>query len=74
MDGGADSVHKPKPEIPLTEHPDQPTTPVRIVDINMPFTSMVTFMVKWAFASIPAMIIVAVLAVVLLGAVRAVAR
>lgn len=33
------------------------TTPVAIVDIHMPFMSMVTFMVKWAIASIPAIII-----------------
>jgi len=31
---------------------------VVLVDIDIPFLSMVKFMVKWAFASIPAMIIV----------------
>jgi|WetSurMetagenome_2_1015567.scaffolds.fasta_scaffold246647_2 hypothetical protein len=30
---------------------------VVVTDIRMPFWSMVTFMVKWAFASIPAIII-----------------
>ena len=30
---------------------------VEIVDIDMPFLSMVFFMVKWAIASIPALII-----------------
>lgn len=30
---------------------------VVIIDIRMPFQSMVIFMVKWALASIPAMII-----------------
>ena len=30
-----------------------------IKDIQMPFWSMVTFMVKWAFAAIPAIIIIA---------------
>lgn len=30
---------------------------VRIVDLNMPFMSMVTLMIKWAFATIPAMIV-----------------
>ena len=30
---------------------------VTITDIHMPFGSMVAFMVKWAIASIPAMII-----------------
>jgi hypothetical protein len=30
---------------------------VVVTDIRMPFWSMVTFMVKWTFASIPAIII-----------------
>jgi len=34
---------------------------VVVTDIRMPFTSMVTFMVKWAIAAIPAMVILAVL-------------
>jgi len=34
------------------------TQAVRIVDINMSFTSMVSFMIKWSFAAIPAMIII----------------
>jgi len=34
---------------------------VKIVDITMPFGSMVGFMVKWAIASIPAFIILFVL-------------
>ena len=34
---------------------------VRIADIKMPFGSMVVFMVKWAIASIPAIIILYVL-------------
>ena len=33
-------------------------TPVQITDIDMPFMSMVWFMVKWAFATIPAIIII----------------
>lgn len=32
---------------------------VVITDIKMPFWSMVTFMVKWAIAAIPAIIILA---------------
>ena len=36
--------------------------PVKIVDIEMPFASMVAFMVKWVIASIPALIILMVLA------------
>ena len=34
---------------------------VVIKDIQMPFMSMVTFMVKWAFAAIPAIIIITVI-------------
>ena len=35
--------------------------PVYIEDIDMPFVSMVVFMVKWAIASIPAILILMVL-------------
>ena len=38
---------------------------VTVVDIKMPFGSMVAFMVKWAIASIPAFLIL----VAILGAV-----
>jgi len=38
---------------------------VRVTDIRMPFGSMVVFMVKWAVASIPALIILCVLGVLL---------
>lgn len=38
---------------------------VEVVNISMPFMSMVIFMVKWAIASIPAFIILAVLFMVL---------
>lgn len=34
---------------------------VRITDIDMPFSSMVGFMVKWAIASIPAFLILLML-------------
>ncbi len=33
------------------------TSNVTVVDIKMPFLSMVVFMVKWAIAAIPALII-----------------
>ena len=36
----------------------QDSTDVVVTDIQMPFQSMVVFMVKWTIASIPAMIIV----------------
>ena len=37
------------------------TQTVKISDIKMPFGSMVVFMVKWAIASIPALIILMIL-------------
>ena len=40
---------------------------VVIKDIQMPFWSMVTFMVKWSFAAIPAIIIIAIIIAVLAG-------
>jgi hypothetical protein len=33
------------------------SNPVTVTDVQMPFMSMVTFMVKWAIASIPAVMI-----------------
>ena len=36
---------------------DSEVSKVEVTDINMPFFSMVWFMVKWAIASIPAIII-----------------
>ena len=45
---------------------------VVVVDIKMPFMSMVVFMVKWAIASIPAIIILFVLGIVLGGIFRAI--
>lgn len=40
---------------------------VIIKDIQMPFWSMVTFMVKWALAAIPAIIIIGFIIAVLMG-------
>lgn len=40
---------------------------VVVVDIKMPFMSMVTFMVKWAIASIPAFIVLAVIGAIVVG-------
>jgi len=36
--------------------------PVSLVDINLPFESMVWFMVKWAVAAIPAFLMLAAIA------------
>jgi hypothetical protein len=44
---------------------------VVVTDIDMPFGSMVRFMVKWAIASIPALIILAVLGAVMWAVVLA---
>lgn len=55
--------------------------PVTVTDIDMPFWSMVGFMIKWAIASIPAALIlfgvvaaVGFFAVVLFGAAVGLAR
>lgn len=46
------------PYIPINAPAPKPiSTRVQVTDINMPFASMVGFMVKWAIASIPALII-----------------
>lgn len=55
---------------PQPVHPgpgDDEPMKVSVVDFDMPFFSMVGFMVKWALASIPALLIL-YLAVVVLGA------
>jgi hypothetical protein len=41
--------------------------PVTVVDVRMPFGSMVVFMIKWVLASIPAFLILAVLGAVITG-------
>ena len=41
------------------------TQPVKIIDFDMPFNSMVTFMIKWVLASIPAMIILSIIGLIL---------
>jgi hypothetical protein len=46
-----------------------PTGRVVVTDVNMPFFSMVRFMVKWAVASIPALLILVVLTALLWGVV-----
>jgi uncharacterized membrane protein YvbJ len=41
------------------------TNKVTVVDIKMPFWSMVVFMIKWAIAAIPAILILVVLGTIL---------
>jgi hypothetical protein len=47
--------------------PAKNSNSVVITDIQMPFLSMVVFMVKWAFASIPAIIIIALVLIFIGG-------
>ena len=58
----------PVSQQPPPQPASQPPPPVRVIvtDVSMPFASMVSFMVKWAFASIPALLIISVLISVLL--------
>lgn len=42
-----------------------PIARVSVVDVNMPFASMVGFMIKWAIAAIPAVIILSVIGLLL---------
>jgi hypothetical protein len=58
---GRRTVYPPEPA-PIPETEPVAIARVSVVDINMPFASMVGFMVKWALASIPAFLILAVFA------------
>jgi hypothetical protein len=40
---------------------------VTVVDVKMPFTSMVVFMVKWSLAALPAMLILILIGVMFAG-------
>ncbi|WP_303908194.1 hypothetical protein [Thiohalomonas denitrificans] len=46
---------------------NNPVTEVNIVDIKMPFWSMVVFMVKFTIASIPAFIILSILGTIVMA-------
>jgi len=46
---------------------EQIANPVIIVDIKMPFLSMVVLMVKWIIASIPAIIILMIIGAIVAG-------
>jgi hypothetical protein len=56
-----ESIHKEQ----VMENPEK--IKVTVVDIKMPFSSMVLFMVKWAVASIPALTILFILGFLMLG-------
>lgn len=45
----------------------EPVQKVSVSDVSMPFGSMVVFILKWTLASIPAMLIIGLIALVLAG-------
>ena len=45
---------------------------VVVIDIKMPFSSMVVFMVKWAVATIPALILLTVIGSITFGILNAI--
>lgn len=47
--------------------PEQNFAPVVITDVRIPFTSMVVLMVKWAVASVPALIILGFAVAIVVG-------
>jgi hypothetical protein len=51
----------------MTEQP--PPTLVRVVDLDIPFGSMVFLMLKWMLAAIPALLCLAILWALLMGSV-----
>lgn len=44
---------------------DEPLQQVSVRDVSMPFGSMVVFILKWTLASIPAMLIIVLIAMIL---------
>jgi hypothetical protein len=59
-------IGKPSPPQAVTVEMLEPRAVV-VTDIHMSFVSMVSFMVKWAIASIPALLIVFILALMFWG-------
>ena len=57
----------PPPHLPAVAAPAavSQARPVVVTDINIPFGSMVVFMVKWALAAIPAVIILILIFLIL---------
>jgi len=53
---------------------DNGNNEITVVDIRMPFWSMVFFMVKWAIASIPAIIILLIVGSVAMGILAGIGR
>jgi ABC-type multidrug transport system permease subunit len=46
---------------------NEPVQQVSVRDVSMPFGSMVVFILKWTLASIPAMLIIVLVALVISG-------
>lgn len=46
---------------------NEPVQQVSVRDVSMPFGSMVVFILKWTLASIPAMLIIVLIATVIAG-------
>lgn len=63
----ASAVATPSARVEI-ERAAGPIARVSVVDINMPFASMVGFMVKWAIAAIPAILILAVIGFFIMAA------
>jgi hypothetical protein len=63
----------PLPPAPAAEAPSLSRKPrptemrVVVTDINMRFSSMIVFMIKWAFAAIPAIIIIFLIMSIIIG-------
>ena len=57
-------MSEPKPPVPIP-------AAVTVIDVQMPFWSMVVFMVKWAIAAIPAVLILVIVGVGLAAIFRA---
>jgi len=58
----------PQPMAPQRLHVEFPSRQeVVVVDIRIPFGSMITLMVKWAIASIPAFLILLILGALVVG-------
>ena len=47
---------------------EEPVQKVSVSDVSMPFGSMVVFILKWTLASIPAMLIIVLIALVIAAA------
>lgn len=57
-----DRIEEPEPS--KVKRPESRPTAVVVTDVHMSFGSMVAFMVKWAVASIPALLILLLLGLV----------